>query len=153
MNALTQEWIDKAEGDYLMARREMGANRSPNYDGICFHAQQAAEKYFKARLHAAAIPFGKIHDLSVLLDLVLPVEPEWELLRPAAETLTDYAVRFRYPGASATRLQARQALELCRLIRKAARPSFRLKIPTSRQRSSATRKRAAGKARRKGGKG
>jgi hypothetical protein len=50
MKPLTQEWIEKAEGDFRTARRELQAKRLPNYDAVCFHAQQCAEKYLKARL-------------------------------------------------------------------------------------------------------
>jgi len=50
MNPLTLEWVDKAEGDLITARREYRARKSPNYDAVCFHAQQAAEKYLKAYL-------------------------------------------------------------------------------------------------------
>lgn len=48
MNPLTLEWFDKAEGDLATASREIRARRKPNYDAVCFHAQQAAEKYLKA---------------------------------------------------------------------------------------------------------
>jgi len=121
MNPLTREWVDKAEGDYVVARRELRARRSPNFDAACFHAQQAAEKYMKACLHAAGVRFGKTHDLVALLKPLLPIQPEWELLREAARTLTDCAVRFRYPGASADKAKARQAVRDCELIRARAR--------------------------------
>ncbi len=49
MNRLTAEWVDKAEGDYATAGRELRARVHPNYDASCFHAQQAAEKYLKAQ--------------------------------------------------------------------------------------------------------
>ena len=42
MNPLTLEWVDKAEGDYLTANREYRARKAPNYDAVCFHAQQTA---------------------------------------------------------------------------------------------------------------
>ena len=48
MNELTREWIEKAEGDWRTSARELRARRHPNYDAVCFHAQQAAEKYLKA---------------------------------------------------------------------------------------------------------
>jgi len=48
MNPIVQEWIDKAEGDWNTARREYRVRKSPNYDAVCFHSQQCAEKYLKA---------------------------------------------------------------------------------------------------------
>jgi HEPN domain-containing protein len=50
MTPLTREWIDKAEGDFATARREIRVRQAPNYDAVCFHAQQCVEKYLKARL-------------------------------------------------------------------------------------------------------
>ena len=46
----TQEWIEKAEGDYRTALRERRVRRRPNHDAVCFHAQQCIEKYLKALL-------------------------------------------------------------------------------------------------------
>jgi hypothetical protein len=43
MNELTAEWVEKAEGDYATAGRELRARRRPNYDAACFHAQQTHE--------------------------------------------------------------------------------------------------------------
>ena len=57
MKPITEEWIVKAEGDFAMLERESRARKNPNYDGICFHAQQCAEKYLKARLCEAGISF------------------------------------------------------------------------------------------------
>ncbi len=73
-----QVWIEKAEGDYRTAFRELGAEQLPNYNAVCFYTQQCIEKYLKARLIAAGIPFPKIHDLTALLTLLNPVEPAWE---------------------------------------------------------------------------
>ena len=71
MNSLTREWVDKAEADFQTVQRELRARKCPNLDGACFHAQQCIEKYLKARLQEAGIPFPKIHDLSRLLDVLL----------------------------------------------------------------------------------
>ena len=49
MNALTREWVTKAEGDLGTAARELAVDNDPNYDAVCFQAQQCAEKYLKAR--------------------------------------------------------------------------------------------------------
>ena len=62
MNPLTLEWVQKAEGDFTTAVRELRARKNPNYDAACFHAQQCAEKYLKAVLQERAIVFGKSHN-------------------------------------------------------------------------------------------
>ena len=111
MNAQIKEWIAKAEGDCASALREYRARKQPNYDSACFHAQQCIEKYLKAVLIKKRIPFSKIHDLEVLLDLCLAVYPLWEPMRNDMQLLTQYAVQFRYPGESADKEEARQAIE------------------------------------------
>jgi HEPN domain-containing protein len=50
MKTLTREWIDKAEGDFATASREIRVRKAPNHDAVCFHAQQGTEKYRKAVL-------------------------------------------------------------------------------------------------------
>ena len=126
MKPLTREWIEKAEADFTSAQREFRARKSPNYDATCFFAQQCIEKYIKARLQEAEIEFGKIHDLVRLLDFVSPIEPLWEPYRPTFRPISAYAVDFRYPGESAGKEEAAEALKTCREFRKIARHSLGL---------------------------
>jgi HEPN domain-containing protein len=126
MQPITMEWIVKAEGDFVSAARDLRARKAPNYDATCFHAQQCAEKYMKARLQEASIPFPRTHDLEVLLDLLLPMEPGWNTLRPAAQLLTSLAVDVRYPGYTADKAKASDALRACSALRDAARQSLGL---------------------------
>ncbi len=124
MKPLTREWVEKAEGDFATASRELRVRRAPNYDAVCFHAQQCAEKYLKARLQEADTAFGRTHNLSALLDMLLPLEPLWETLRPHLQALTAFGVDFRYPGESADKEEAREALKYCTTVRKQVRSSL-----------------------------
>ena len=117
MKPLTREWVEKAEGDFTTASREMRARKSPNYDAACFHSRQCAEKYLKAILQEAAIPFGKTHHLISLLELVVTVEPAFEILRLQIQSLNTYSVSVRYPGESADRAMAREALRIAKTLR------------------------------------
>jgi HEPN domain-containing protein len=117
MNELTAEWIAKAEGDWTTAGRELRARRNPNYDAACFHAQQAAEKYLKAFLQEHAVHFPKVHNLIELLEFCLPIDASFELYRDLLVRLDRFAVRYRYPGESAERTEARVALEGARVTR------------------------------------
>ena len=128
MKPITFEWVAKAEGDWDSAQREYRAHQRPNDDAACFHAQQCAEKYLKARLEEAAIAFGRTHNLIGLLTLVLPVEPTWTVMQPRLTALSIYAVAFRYPGSSATRSNAANALKDCREVRRIIRQSFGLSV-------------------------
>ena len=120
MTPLTREWVEKAEADYATAVRELRARTHPNYDAACFHAQQCAEKYLKACLQEAGIASGKTHDLVALIDLVAPGSA-LKALRPTLQALTAYAVTFRYPGCSADKQLAKEALRDCRQVREPAR--------------------------------
>ncbi len=119
MKPIAAEWVAKAEGDFAMVQRECRARTNPSYDGACFHAQQCAEKYLKARLCQADLTFGKVHDLVALLEQVLAVEPSWEIFREDLAFLSDFAVAFRYPGESADRESALDAQRRCRRFRNA----------------------------------
>lgn len=92
MNALTTEWVEKAEGDYATAGREMRARTRPNYDSACFHAQQTAEKYLKAFLQEHEAVFPKTHNLIALLELCLAFDASLDLLRDHLVLLDRYAV-------------------------------------------------------------
>ncbi len=121
-------WIDKAEGDWTVAGREIRARKAPNYDAVCFHAQQCAEKYLKAQLQEESIPTSKTHALGKLLDLLLPTHFLWAAMRPALDTLSIYAVDFRYPGDNADKEEARAAVKLCRSVRETIRLSLGLPL-------------------------
>jgi len=117
MNNLVSEWVKKAEGDFQTAEREIRVRKAPNYDAVCFHAQQCAEKYLKAFLTDRHVPFLPIHDLEVLLEAIRPVGPDFELIRDLLLLLNDYAVDIRYPGDEATRDEARAAVRAMRTVR------------------------------------
>jgi HEPN domain-containing protein len=124
MTPVTREWVDKAEGDYVAVSVLLRSRKHNRYDVICFHAQQCAEKYLKARLNEANIPFPKTHELSVLLPIVLPVEPLWAVFAAEMRTLETWAVLPRYPGFNATAASARTAVKICRSFRDAARQAL-----------------------------
>jgi HEPN domain-containing protein len=126
MTPITCEWIEKAEGDWVSAQREYRARKQPNYNAACFHAQQCAEKYLKARLEEAGLAFSRTHNLTSLLTLALAIEPTWAALQPQLTALNVYAVAFRYPGSSATKSNALNALKACREVRRIIRQSFGL---------------------------
>jgi HEPN domain-containing protein len=119
MNATVREWIAKAEGDFAVARREMRARSGPNFDVICYLAQQCVEKWMKAALiHAHEVP-PKTHDLLVLSDLLAKACPSWSWGAAELRLVSRAAVVYRYPGESATRKEAAEILRLAGRIRAA----------------------------------
>ena len=128
MKLITQEWVEKAEEDWEIVLLALGSPQSKVYNAICFHAQQCAEKYLKAQLQEEGSAIPKTHDLEKVLDLLLPSHPLWSTLRLALETLTTYAVDFRYPGDSADKAEAEEAVKLCRSVRETVRFGFGLPV-------------------------
>src|SRR5437588_54849 len=105
MKRLTGEWVRKAEADWRAAVGLVG-QRPPMHDIVCFHCQQAAEKYMKAVLEELTEPFPKTHDLIRLLTLLRPHYPDLRSLRRGLAFLSRHAIDTRYPGESASKRQA-----------------------------------------------
>jgi HEPN domain-containing protein len=127
MNPAVAEWVSKAEGDFLTAGREMRARKSPNYDAVCFHAQQCAEKYLKAVLQESDKRIPKIHFLLELLAMILDFDTSYEFMKSDLEVLEDYSVRFRYPGHFAEKYEAKAAYTAAETVRKFVRQRLGMK--------------------------
>jgi len=127
MKPLTRDWVKKAENDFKVASQILRRRKDIVPDAACFFCQQSVEKYLKARLIEAAIAFPRTHDLLQLLNLCLQVEPLWSAYAKVVDSMSDYAVDFRYPGHSARLAEARRALKYCRSLRSEIRRSLGLK--------------------------
>lgn len=112
-----RQWLIKAHRDLGSARRLLEGD--PSYaDTAVFHCQQAAEKSVKAYLTFKDSPFEKIHDLRLLVQRAAAFDVAFNQLADAAETLTPYAVAFRYPGdvLEPARGDAEEALRLAKSV-------------------------------------
>jgi HEPN domain-containing protein len=121
MNPAVAEWVSKAEGDFVTAGREMRARKSPNYDAVCFHCQQCAEKYLKAVLQLNKKHIPKIHNLIELMALCLQIDSTYEMLRADLIAMERYSVRVRYPGNSAEKMDAQAAYQAAKVVREFVR--------------------------------
>jgi HEPN domain-containing protein len=121
MKQASRNWVKKAEEDYLAAVDLARRRKKQLHNSVCFHCQQCAEKYLKARIEEAGLRILKSHDLESLLDTLLQVEPLWAALRPALQNMTDFAVDFRYPGNEANKEDAKTAIRDCKAVRKEVR--------------------------------
>ncbi len=65
-------------------------------DAICFHIQQAAEKFLKALLTLYGVEYPFTHDVGELLLLCLQHAPALEKYKDTMPALTDFAVAARY---------------------------------------------------------
>jgi HEPN domain-containing protein len=127
MKPTTAEWVAKAEGDFLTAGRELRARKSPNYDAVCFHAQQCAEKYLRAVLQENEKHIPKIHNLIELMLLCEEMDSNFEMLRADLVIMERYSVRTRYPGESAEKADAQSAYAAAETARKSIRQKLGLK--------------------------
>lgn len=93
---LVRQWIKIAERDLLTAKQGLEAEMVLT-DIVCFHCQQAAEKYLKAFLVKNQIEFSKTHHLMPLINLCATVDKNFREELSEADCLTDYAVQLRYP--------------------------------------------------------
>lgn len=113
-------WAERAEEDFILARTAL-KRKQPLTSGACFHAQQCAEKYMKALLISKGIEFPRTHDLLMLNNLCSAAGVFLEIDQKHLNTLSDYAVRTRYPGDAPTVKDSKEAIEVAKLVRKLAR--------------------------------
>ena len=92
-----RQWFEKADHD-LMAAEYLTTMRYPRPDEIiCFHCQQAAEKYLKGFLFKNNMTPPKIHDLIELLRLCGPCLPKYKTILNQCTFLNRFSVIPRYP--------------------------------------------------------
>jgi len=125
---LAQRWFQKAENDLLNVENNLKATRYPA-DTVCFHCQQAAEKYLKGFLAWHQVPFVKIHDLLELLKQVTQISGAAEELSPSLLKLDQYAVQIRYPheyGGTPSKSEVQEAVAAAYTVRKWIRHALKL---------------------------
>jgi len=71
-----EKWLIKANNDLTVAKREI-EYENPVTDVVCFHCQQAVEKFLKAFLISKNIETGKTHDVDVLLKKCCQIDNEF----------------------------------------------------------------------------
>jgi HEPN domain-containing protein len=111
----TRAWLVKAFQDLRRAGILLEAVPA-DVEGALFHSQQAAEKALKAFLTWHDVRFRRIHDLDEIGRQCVQVDQTLHGLMTRAETLSEYASRFRYPGAGydPSSEEGRSAMELAR---------------------------------------
>lgn len=106
---IIQEWLHKADDDFDFAGSIIGD--STFYSQICFHFQQAAEKYLKAVIVADDLEFQKIHDLLILLKNCIKSRPELSSLMSNCKVLNRYYIDTIYPVHWPTNYSKKTAFE------------------------------------------
>lgn len=91
------EWFKKAQDDELNGLSIL-KHRDGAPSGVCFLAQQMAEKYLKGMLVYHNRPFRKIHDLVELETLLREYARDITDLHDDLRLLNRFYVKTRYPG-------------------------------------------------------
>lgn len=94
--AIVTEWLEKADEDFLFAEANL-RDGSEFYAQLCFHFQQAAEKYLKAYIIGKGLPFDRVHDLVHLLKTCSAHTPELSELKEECILLNTAYIETRYP--------------------------------------------------------
>lgn len=94
--AIVNEWLAKADADFRFAEVNLREG-SEFFAQICFHFQQAAEKFLKAYIIAMDLPFGKVHDLVNLLRTCSTRDPSFSALQEECILLNTAYIETRYP--------------------------------------------------------
>lgn len=113
-----QRWIIKANNDLTVAEHELSTTDEERVtEAICFHCQQAVEKYLKAFLIFHKQDFGKTHNLEYLLKLCSQLDKEFQEIDVG--NLSFYAVEIRYPGDFyiPTTKEAKESIEIAKQIK------------------------------------
>ncbi len=124
--SLFEEWIGFAEEDFKGAKAMNSLIPTPLTNLVCYHAEQCAEKYFKAFLvfHNVAPP--RTHDLEELLNLCVAQDAELQTLDASMRLLNPYTTRTRYPGSAAFVADGNEAILAMDTIRDLLRQKLNL---------------------------
>lgn len=96
LNEYLENWFKKADEDIAVILYLSAENPQDFTGALCFHAQQAVEKYLKAFLIFKGIEFGRTQDVDFLLsECIAQDKADFENLD--LRNLNDYAVSVRYP--------------------------------------------------------
>jgi HEPN domain-containing protein len=128
---IVREWLAKADEDFEFAQVNLEEGK-PFFAQICFHFQQAAEKYLKSYSIAHELEFRKIHDLPLLLRICMSDDRSFDQLREDCEYLTTFYVDTRYPAHWPTNFshqETRKALESASRIRSFVKGKLGLPLP------------------------
>ena len=112
------EWFRYADTDIAAAEHLLTLQPQP-LEIVCFHCQQAAEKYLKGYLiFNAEIEPPKTHDLVLLQLACIKSDSRFVSIGRACEVLTRYGVQPRYPNEmEITERDMQKAIEYTRQIR------------------------------------
>jgi HEPN domain-containing protein len=118
MDEYVKKWLIKAMGDLKVAENETKLPlEGVVTEAICFHSQQAVEKFLKAFLITKNVEFGKTHNLEFLIELCGKEDEEFR--KVDVGDLSFYAVEVRYPDEFYTPSveEAKECLKIAKMVK------------------------------------
>lgn len=109
-----RDWIEKANKD-IKAVEKLKDDKDIT-EIVCFHCQQAVEKYLKALLIYKNQDIPKTHNIDFLLNQCKKYNPKLE--EYIGNQLSDYAVDLRYPDTKyiPTKNETEEAIKIMYII-------------------------------------
>ncbi|MFW6275944.1 MAG: HEPN domain-containing protein [bacterium] len=90
-----KQWLAKANEDLLVVEK-LTEGEIVAASSVCFHCQQAVEKFLKVFLIANGIDIKKTHNIEFLLSECSDIDLAFQSIDP--KELSDFGVDARYPG-------------------------------------------------------
>lgn len=90
-----KQWVLRANEDLLVVAK-LTESKIIAPSSVCFHCQQAVEKFLKAFLISKGIDIKKTHNIEFLLAECSEFDPDFAAIDP--RNLSDFGVDVRYPG-------------------------------------------------------
>jgi len=115
---ITQEWLNKAQSDYLFAEASL-REFSGFYSQICVLCHDVVEKYLKAFLISQGKRPDRIHDLLAILNEGCQVDSTLDVISTQCSILNDYYIPLKYPShyPEMTLEQAKEAFVAAGVVR------------------------------------
>ncbi|MEK7658318.1 MAG: HEPN domain-containing protein [Patescibacteria group bacterium] len=91
-----KNWFLRADEDLALIDVILKRENSL-FNPVCFHAQQAGEKYLKGFLAYHDLHVRKVHDLEILIEDCIKIEKSFETLKDSVMFLNQFYIESRYP--------------------------------------------------------
>ena len=115
---ITQEWLLKAQSDYLFAEASL-REFSSFYSQICILCHDSVEKYLKSFLISHGKRPDRIHDLLAILNECSQIDSTLDVISSQCGILNDYYIPLKYPShyPEMTHEQAEEAFAAAGAVR------------------------------------
>ena len=117
VSEITRQWLEKSHDDLISAGVLMEKIIPPQVEIACYHSQQCAEKALKAYCCHNGADVQRTHNLIVLCQACIAINPDFLEIMSDCASLTPYSVQTRYPNnIEILESEAKMALMLAKRV-------------------------------------